>query len=183
MNAYYTFSRLLSDDDNERQDGVGYADPYDLRSEYYLSRLHRESQFMANPIFFLPHGFEVSSAIRLRSGAPFNPTVGADLNGDTVNNERPLLVPGVTYERNFFMNRGIFEADARVQKGFKFDENRRLIFSAEFFNIFNRPNLLVGTTAAPSSHCFRRWRPVLHRGESALRQRRSSVKSEFPPGS
>ena len=151
VNAYYTFSRLLSDDDNERQDGVGYADPYDLRSEYYLSRLHRESQFMANPIFFLPHGFEVSSAIRLRSGAPFNPTVGADLNGDTVNNERPLLVPGVTYERNFFVNRGIFEVDARVQKGFKFDENRRLIFSAEFFNILNRPNLLVGTTAAPSS--------------------------------
>ncbi|HYJ88481.1 MAG TPA: carboxypeptidase regulatory-like domain-containing protein [Pyrinomonadaceae bacterium] len=151
VNAYYTFSRLLSDDDNERQDGVGYADPYDLRSEYYLSRLHRESQFMANPIFFLPHGFEVSSAIRLRSGAPFNPTVGADLNGDTVNNERPLLVPGVTYQRNFFVNRGIFEADARVQKGFNFDENRRLIFSAEFFNILNRPNLLVGTTAAPSS--------------------------------
>ncbi len=151
VNAYYTYSRLLSDDDNERQDGVGYADPYDLRSEYYLSRLHRESQFMANPIFFLPHGFEVSSAIRLRSGAPLNPTVGADLNGDTVNNERPLLVPGTTYQRNFFINRGIFEADARVQKGFKFDENRRLIFSAEFFNIFNRPNLLVGTAAAPSA--------------------------------
>jgi hypothetical protein len=151
LNAYYTFSRLLSDDDNERQDGVGYADPYDLRSEYYLSRLHRESQFMANPIFFLPYGFEISSAIRMRSGAPFNPTVGADLNGDTVNNERPLLVPGVTYQRNYFLNKGIFEADARVQKSFKFDENRRVIFSAEFFNILNRPNILVGTAAAPSS--------------------------------
>ncbi len=151
LNAYYTFSRLLSDDDNERQDGVGYSDPYDLRREYYLSRLHRESQFMANPIFFLPYDFEVSSAIRLRSGAPFNPTVGVDLNGDTVNNERPLLVPGLTYERNYFVNKGIWEVDARVQKSFKFDENRRLTFSAEFFNILNRPNILVGTAAAPSS--------------------------------
>jgi hypothetical protein len=151
LNAYYTFSRLLSDDDNERQDGVGYENPYDLRGEYYRSRLDRESQFMANPIFFLPYGFEISSAIRLRSGAPFNATVGADLNGDTVNNERPLQVPGLTYKRNQFVNHGIWEADARVQKSFKFDENRRLIFSAEFFNILNRPNLLVGTSSAPNA--------------------------------
>ncbi|MDQ2921011.1 MAG: carboxypeptidase regulatory-like domain-containing protein, partial [Acidobacteriota bacterium] len=151
LNAYYTYSKLLSDDDNERQDGVGYADPYDVRGEYYLSRLNRESQFMANPIFFLPYGFEVSSAIRLRSGAPFNATVGSDLNGDGTNNERPLLVPGLSYKRNHFTNFGIWEADARVQKSFKFDESRRLIFSAEFFNILNRPNLQVGTAAAPSA--------------------------------
>ncbi len=151
LNAYYTFSRLLSDDDNERQDGVGYENPYDLRGEYYRSRLDRESQFMANPIFFLPYGFEVSSAIRLRSGTPFNATVGADLNGDTINNERPLQVPGLSQKRNQFRNRGIWEADARVQKSFNFDEYRRLIFSAEFFNLFNRPNIQVGTAAAPSA--------------------------------
>lgn len=151
VNAYYTFSRLLSDDDNERQDGVGYADAYDLTREYYTSRLNRESQFMANPIFFLPYGFEVSSAIRLRSGAPFNAVVGADLNGDTISNERPLQVPGLPYRRNYFTNRGIFDADLRVQKVFKFGERRRLILSTEFFNILNRANILVGTSAAPSS--------------------------------
>lgn len=151
LNAYYTYSRLLSDDDNERQDGVGYSNPYDVRQEYYVSRLNRESQFMANPIFFLPYGFEVSSAIRMRSGQPFNATVGSDLNGDTVNNERPLLVPGLEYQRNYFVNRPIYEADMRVQKSFKFSENRRLIFSSEFFNILNRPNLQVGTAAAPSA--------------------------------
>ena len=151
LNAYYTYSRLLTDDDNERQEGVGYADPYDLRSEYYASRLNRESQFMANPIVFLPYDFEVSGAIRLRSGAAFNPTVGADLNGDTINNDRPLLAPGVPYPRNYFVNRGIYDVDARVQKSFKFGETRRLILSTEFFNLFNRPNLLVGSSAAPSS--------------------------------
>jgi hypothetical protein len=151
LNAYYTFSRLLSDDDNERQDGVGYSDPYDLTREYYTSRLNRESQFMANPIFFLPYGFEVSSAIRFRSGAPFNPTVGSDLNGDRVNNERPLQVPGLEYRRNYFTNRGLYDADLRVQKTFKFGERQKLILSTEFFNILNRSNLLVGTTAAPSS--------------------------------
>jgi hypothetical protein len=94
----------------------------------------------------------VSSAIRLRSGLPFNAAAGADLNGDTVNNERPLLVPGLEYERNFFTNRGIYDVDLRVQKSFKFGENRRLTLSTEFFNILNRPNIVVGTAAAPGTN-------------------------------
>jgi hypothetical protein len=39
-----------------------------------------------------------------------------------------------------------------VQKSFKFGESRRLILSSEFFNLFNRPNLLVGTSAAPGTN-------------------------------
>jgi hypothetical protein len=153
LNTYYTFSKLFSDDDNERDSGgVTYDNPYNLQSEYGNSRLNRESNFMANPIFFLPYDFEVSSAIRLRSGQPFNAAVGADLNGDTIANERPLLVPGLEYPRNFFTNRSIFDVDLRVQKSFKFGERNKLTFSMEMFNILNRPNLLVGTAAAPSTN-------------------------------
>jgi hypothetical protein len=153
LNTYYTFSRLLTDDDNERDSGgVSYDNPYDFSREYYASRINRESQFMANPIVFLPWDFEVSSAIRLRSGLPFNAAVGADLNGDNVNNERPLLVPGLEYRRNYFVNHGIYDVDLRVQKTFKFGERQRLIFSSEFFNILNRPNILVGTAAAPGTN-------------------------------
>lgn len=153
LNTYYTYSRLLSDDDNERDSGgVSYDNPFDFRREYYASRINRENQFMANPIFFLPWDFEVSSAIRLRSGLPFNPAAGADLNGDTINNERPLLVPGLEYERNFFVNRGIYDVDLRVQKSFRFGEDRRLTISSEFFNILNRPNIVVGTAAAPGTN-------------------------------
>lgn len=153
LNAYYTFSRLISDDDNERDSGgVSYDNPYNFRGEYFLSRINRESNFMAQPIFFLPWDFEVSSAIRLRSGLPFNPAVGADLNGDGVANERPLLVPGIEFKRNTFTNRGIYDVDLRVQKSFKFGESRKLSISSEFFNVFNRPNLLVGTSAAPGTN-------------------------------
>jgi hypothetical protein len=152
LNAYYTWSRLLGDDDNERDaGGVAYADPYDLSREYYRSRLDREHQFVANPIFFLPYGFEVSSAIRLRSGNPLNPTSGADLNGDGVNNDRPLQVPGIVYQRNFFRNRSIYDVDMRVQKGFNFDERKRLILTAEFFNILNRPNIIFPTPNTATS--------------------------------
>ena len=144
LNSYYTLSKNLSDDDNERDaGGVAFADPYDLRGEYNLSRLDRRHQFVANPVFFLPFGFEVSSAVRIRSGTPLNATVAAsDLNGDTVANDRPLRAPGVTFKRNAFRNRNTFDVDMRIQKGFKFDERKRLIFTAEFFNLFNFPNII-----------------------------------------
>jgi hypothetical protein len=146
INAYYTFSRLLSDDDNERDSGgVAFADPYDVRGEYGPSRLDRESQFVANPIIFLPYSFEVSGAIRLRSGIPVNAAAGGDLNGDTVANDRPLIVPGLIMPRNFFRNHGTYDVDARVQKSFNFNERRRVIFTAEFFNLLNKANIIFPT--------------------------------------
>jgi hypothetical protein len=84
INAYYTLSRNLSDDDNERDSGgVLYTNPFNLGAEYYASRLDRTHQFVANPVFFLPYDFEIGSAIRLRSGTPVNAVAGSDLNGDT----------------------------------------------------------------------------------------------------
>jgi hypothetical protein len=143
LNAYYVFSRSLGDDDNERDaGGVAYANAYDLTREYNVSRLDRQHQFTANPVFFLPYGFEVASAIRLRSGNPINPTAGADLNGDGVNNDRPLLVPGLTYLRNDYRNRSIYDVDLRLQKGFTLGERKRLVFSSEFFNVLNRSNII-----------------------------------------
>lgn len=159
VNAYYTLSRTFSDDDNERDaGGVAFADPYDMRREYWRARLDRENQFVANPIFFLPYGFEVSGALRLRSGVPVNANANGDLNGDNVFNDRPLLVPGVVFLRNAFRNRAIYDFDMRVQKSFKFGETRKLILSSEFFNLFNRMNIIfpnagTNTTIAAGQFC------------------------------
>ena len=159
LNAYYTYSQTNSDDDNERDaGGVAFADPYDLSSEYGPARLDRRSQFTANPIFFLPYGFEMSGALRLRTGTPLNANANGDLNGDGVTNDRPLSAPGVPYTRNGFRNYALYDFDARVQKGFKFGENKRLIFSTEFFNLFNRMNVIfpnpgTNTTTAAGQFC------------------------------
>lgn len=155
LNAYYTLSKSESDDDNERDSGgVGFSNPYDLSGEYGPSRLDRTHQFVANPVFFLPYGFEVSSAIRLRSGTPINATAGGDLNGDSVNNDRPLLVPGIELTRNFYRNNSIYDVDLRVQKGFGFGERRRLLFTAEFFNLLNRANVLLPQPNTATSSGF-----------------------------
>src|SRR5262249_42092265 len=105
-----------------------------------------------------PKGFEVSAAIRLRSATPINANATGDLNGDTVANDRPLQVPGLVYKRNFFRNHGIYDTDVRVQKGFNFNERQRLIFSADFFNIFNVQNIIfptagTNTTTAAGQFC------------------------------
>ncbi|HRH40982.1 MAG TPA: TonB-dependent receptor [Pyrinomonadaceae bacterium] len=148
LNAFYILSRSTSDDDNERDSGgVLYDNPYKLTNEYYNSNLDRRHQFTANPIFFLKYGFEVSSAIRLRSGRPVNSLVGSDLNGDGNSNERPMIVPGVELVRNYYTNLPIFDVDMRVQKGFNFGETRRVLLSAEFFNILNRSNLQFSGSA------------------------------------
>lgn len=152
INAYYTLSRNESDDDNERDSGgVLYTNPYNRRAEWGPSRLDRTHQFVANPVFFMPYGFEVSSAIKLRSGLPFNTTVGSDMNGDGLNNDRPYLVPGVELPRNYFRNRNTFDVDLRVQKGFSFGERMRLIGFVEFFNVFNMSNTQYG--GAQTNYC------------------------------
>jgi hypothetical protein len=153
INAFYTLSKNTSDDDNERDaGGVLYANPYDLSGEYGLARIDRRHQFVANPVVFLPYGFEVASTIRLRSGTPVNSTVGSDLNGDGVNSERPILVPGFEIRRNAFRNRNIYDVDLRVQKRFTFGERRSLVLSSEFFNIFNFSNIQL-TSFGSTNYC------------------------------
>lgn len=145
INAYLVLSKSLSDDDNERNaTGLFYENSFNLASEYGLARLDRKVQFVANPVFFLPHGFEISSAIRLRSGVPLDARVGSDVNSDSNNNDRPLLSPGNPMPRNSFRNNAEFGVDLRAQKGFGFGEGRRLIFSTEIFNVFNNANIQFG---------------------------------------
>lgn len=149
VNAFYTLSKNTSDDDNERDaGGVLYDNPYNLTGEYGPSRIDRRHQFVANPIFFLPYGFEIASTMRLLSGQPVNARVGSDANGDGNTNERPFLAPNYEIIRNFYEGRPFYQVDLRLQKGFSFDERKRLIFTGEFFNIFNNSNIDLTSTAS-----------------------------------
>jgi len=158
INAFYTWSKNESDDDNERDSGgVLYDDPFSRRGEYYASRLDRTHVFTTTPTFFLPFGFTVSSGIRLRSGSPLNAVIGSDLNGDNNSgNERPYFVPGVIIPRNYLRNRSIYEIDLRGQKSFSFGETTKLIFSGEIFNVFALSNLQLGqstSSGSPTLYC------------------------------
>jgi Carboxypeptidase regulatory-like domain len=142
FNAFYVRSKNLSTVDNEREaGGVLFENAFDTNSEYSYSNLDIKHQFVVNPIFFLPHGIDVASAIRLRSGRPIDARIGADVNQDRTNLDRPFRAPGIPFERNAFRNRAVYNFDVRVQKRIQLGENRRLVFSGEFFNIFNLQNI------------------------------------------
>ncbi|HMY73532.1 MAG TPA: hypothetical protein PLQ88_17080, partial [Blastocatellia bacterium] len=156
LSAFYTLSENFSDDDNERDaGGVTYMNTFDLTPDYNYSNLDQRHQFLFNSVFFLPYGFEVAASSRINSGRPLNAVVGSDRNGDGTNNDRPYSAFGVPFKRNAFRNRPFYNVDSRIQKRFKFGETRGLVFSAEFFNMFNFENALYAgpqaTYCAPSA--------------------------------
>ena len=146
LNASYTISENLSNDDNERDaGGPGYMDSFNFAPDYGLSRLHRRHQFVATPVVFLPWGLEVSSGIRVLSGAPINATLGSDANQDGVSSgdaaDRPYSAVSVPFKRNSFHNRALTFIDLRVQKAIPIKESKQVKLSVAFFNLFNRMNL------------------------------------------
>jgi hypothetical protein len=158
FNMFYTLSKSLSDDDNERDSGGRqFENSFNYGPEYGPARLDRRHQFVANPVFFLPGGFDVASAIRLRSGRPIDASVGFDANEDIGGPDRPFLAPGLPFERNMFRNRALYDIDVRAQKRFNFGETKRLIFTVEAFNLFNLTNIEIndngGTNAGVTNYC------------------------------
>ena len=142
FNAFYTLSKNLSDDDNERDSGgATFDDTFNLKPEYADSRIDRRHQFVVNPVFFIKGGFDVSSAVRLRSGRPIDATLGFDANQDRINNDRPYSAPGIPFQRNAFRNFALYDYDVRVQKRLDVGEGKRLIFSMDVFNLFNLKNI------------------------------------------
>ncbi len=156
FNMFYTLSKLLSDDDNERSaGGVTYENGFNLAPEYADAVLDRRHQFVASPVIFLPGGIDVASALRFRSGRPVDVTLGnvggasgADANEDRGGPDRPFLGPGVPFARNSERNRALYDWDMRVQKRFNLPgDGPRLIISVEIFNVLNLDNIeLAGTT-------------------------------------
>lgn len=148
VNAYYTLSENLSDDDQERNaSGFQFSDEYNWTRDYNFSDLDRKHQFVAQPVFFLPWDIELSSALRVVSGSPFTGGGGSDLNKDGSGSDRPYVAYGVVQKRNAFRNLGLTNVDFRVQKGIKITESMQIKLSAEMFNLFNLMNLTYsGTT-------------------------------------
>ncbi|MFY9573489.1 MAG: carboxypeptidase regulatory-like domain-containing protein, partial [Blastocatellia bacterium] len=150
FNTFYTLSKNISDDDNERSaGGFSYEDFYNATPEYADSIIDRRHQFVASPLFFLPFGFDLSAAIRLFSGTPVDAGSGiTDANEDRGGPDRPYLGPGVPFQRNAFRNRAIYGFDVHGAKHFDFAENKRLVFTVDVFNILNIQNVQIAGSAS-----------------------------------
>lgn len=90
LNAYYVYSRANSDTDGA---GSFPANPYDFSTEYGRASGDIRHRFVMIGNLRAPWGISLAPFITVQSGRPFNITLGRDLNGDTIINERPALAP------------------------------------------------------------------------------------------
>jgi uncharacterized membrane protein YgcG len=142
LSVNYVFNRAHSDTDGANTFPVN---QYDLSGEYGRSSQdirHRFSVF--GTITGLPWGIRLNPIVTANSGRPFNITVGRDLNGDTLFNDRPAFAtdlndPGVrvtpygTFDvtpsagqqiipRNYATGPSFFVVNLRASKTFGFGE-------------------------------------------------------------
>src|SRR5215213_7098098 len=148
MNAYYVLAKANSD-----ADGIGSlpANPYDLSTEYGRSSGDIRHRFVMTGNFRAPWGISLNPFVIVQSGRPFNITLGRDLNGDTLNTERPSLAPAgadcsddvnfrctpygnfkltfapgdLMIPRNFAEGPGSINVNMRVSKTWSFGSERR----------------------------------------------------------
>ena len=90
VNAFYVLSKANSD-----TDGIGSfpANPYDLSTEYGRASGDIRHRFVMTGNFRAPWGITLAPFVIVQSGRPFNIILGRDINGDTLNTERPALAP------------------------------------------------------------------------------------------
>ncbi|HEV8186295.1 MAG TPA: TonB-dependent receptor [Pyrinomonadaceae bacterium] len=90
VTAFYVLGKANSD-----ADGIGSfpANPYDLSTEYGRASTDIRHRFVMTGNFRAPWGITLNPFVIVQSGRPFNVILGRDINGDTLNTERPALAP------------------------------------------------------------------------------------------
>ena len=72
------------------------SNQYDITADYGRSAFDIRHRLFFGGTVALPYAFRLSPFLIASSGRPFNVTIGRDLNGDSIFNDRPGLVSGST---------------------------------------------------------------------------------------
>jgi hypothetical protein len=146
----YTFSKSISENDDVAFE-LGPQDPTNVRADRALSSFDARHRLSLASIFESPYrggsgsawykralaDFYMSPIVTARSGFPFNIQTGFDVNLDTNNNDRPVMVG-----RNTGIGPWSVTTDLRVGRRMRFRSDKPLSLELMFdaFNLFNRAN-------------------------------------------
>jgi hypothetical protein len=158
FSASYTLSRTVDDASDFYEQP---QNPFLLDEESARALQNQLQRFVFNALWELPIGdderkpanqkddagwltrtfrhIEVAPIFTATSGQPANPLTGLDSNQT---HAFPLSARPLGLGRNSLQNPGTVNMDFRVLKYFPFGESRHLDVVAEFFNLFNHPNVL-----------------------------------------
>lgn len=73
--------------------------PYHIGADYGRATFDTRNRIFVGGNVTLPYGISVAPFMAAQSGAPYNITVGRDLNSDTIFNDRPTFLPGQSSAR------------------------------------------------------------------------------------
>jgi hypothetical protein len=155
--ASYTYSKAI-DDQTDFNSAFAPPFPSRLNTERSLSAFDLRHNFVFSGVLQSPYKNVVmrditfSPSVFIRSGIPFTIRTGTDINGDTRSGTDRLFYIG----RNTGIGPDFRSVNARISKMFRFgaDNPKRIEFSADGANLFNRTNFgsvneIVPTTFEP----------------------------------
>ena len=164
--ASYTLGYAFNTNDSVSDTGVSVTDSTNIKRDYGLSSSDQRHRFVLQGVWQpIPsgvmgqsNGWLIAPNVTWTSGFPINAVAGSDLNGDSVNNDRPLF-----RGRNDTPGYGFQEVNLRISRTFKLTERFRIEVIGEAENLFNSLNVacttagcsgaVVSTASAPD---FRR---------------------------
>jgi outer membrane receptor protein involved in Fe transport len=144
----YTWSHTINN--TEPDAGAGDRADFNLGdpSERGNSILDQRHRAVVSGWYNLPFHFVLGGVTTAASDRPFNITVGQDVNGDNVNNDRPFdYATGTFVGRNTGRGTPVYDTSLFLERDFSFGERVKMGLRAEGFNIFNHPNIVARSGA------------------------------------
>jgi len=143
--ASYTLARNADDDSNERNfSGERTLNPFDFSLERSYSKQDIRHNFNLSGLAELPWGFSLGGIFIARSGLPYTPVVGFDIQNDANDNNDRAIVNGRVARRNSFRQPGFLSLDLRLLKRLPVGDRFRMELNAESFNVLRSSNRNFG---------------------------------------
>lgn len=139
--ASYTLGYAFNVNDSTGDAGSSVTDSTNLKRDYGHSSSDQRHRFVLQGVWQplvgnkLVDGWMIAPNVTLTSSFPVNVVQGSDLNGDGVNNDRPLF-----RGRNDTPGYGFKEVNLRLSRAFKLTERFKLEIIGEAENLLNSLN-------------------------------------------
>ena len=144
--ASYTLGWAFNTNDSTGDSGSNVTDSTNLRRDYGVSSSDQRHRFVLEGVWqphvknWLLNDWMVAPNVTLTSAFPVNVVQGSDLNGDGINNDRPLF-----RGRNDTPGYGFKEVNLRISRTFRLTERFKLEIIGEAENLLNSLNAACTT--------------------------------------
>jgi hypothetical protein len=142
----YTLGYAFNASDSTGDAGANVTDSTSLRRDYGHSSSDQRHRFVLQGVWqprsrnIVLDGWMFAPSVTLTSSFPINVSAGSDLNGDGVNNDRPLF-----RGRNDTPGYGFKEVNLRISRSFTLKERFSLELIGEAENLLNSLNAACST--------------------------------------